>query len=96
GLVSRLEGRIDHYSAQIPPIQQFILPGGCEPSSLLHSSRAVARRAERRVVTLGKRSPINDDVRRYLNRLSDLLFVMARVINARVGVADVEYRSDRT
>lgn len=95
-MVSRLEGRIDHYSAQIPPIRQFILPGGCEPSSLLHLSRAVARRAERRVVTLGKRSPINDDVRRYLNRLSDLLFVMARVANARAGVADVEYCSDRT
>ena len=96
GMVARLEERIDHYEAEIVPLRQFILPGGSSPSATLHVSRVVVRRAERRVVTLAKHQPINREVRRYLNRLSDLLFVMARVVNVRNDVPDIQYRPNRT
>lgn len=91
--VVHLEKRIDHYERELPPLRQFVLPGGCAASAALHVARVVIRRAERRVVSLAKDEPINLEVRRYLNRLSDLLFVMARVVNRREGVPDVEYRS---
>lgn len=94
--VVNLEKRIDHYEKELSPLQQFILPGGCAASAALHVARVVVRRAERRVVSLAKDEPLNLEVRRYLNRLSDLLFVMARVTNRRAGVPDVEYRSDRS
>lgn len=95
GMVTRLEARIDEYEEETKPIRQFILPGGCQASAALHMARVVARRAERQVVTLARHESINNEVRRYLNRLSDLLFVMARVANARDNVPDVEYRSER-
>jgi len=88
----RLEPRIDHYAAQTPPLEYFILPGGTRLSALLHVCRTVARRAERRVITLEREAQaINPAVKIYLNRLSDLCFVMARAANARAGVADVCY-----
>lgn len=95
GTVSRLESRIDHYEAETEPIRQFILPGGSPQSAALHVSRVAVRRAERRVVTLANHQSINNEIRRYLNRLSDLLFVLARVANVRSGVQDVEYRPKR-
>lgn len=92
-LVARLELWIDQYETELEPITYFILPGGTRLASSLHVCRTVCRRAERRVVTLANREPINETVRTYLNRLSDLLFVMSRTANARVGVADVQYIS---
>ncbi|QMV43470.1 cob(I)yrinic acid a,c-diamide adenosyltransferase [Cohnella cholangitidis] len=90
-MTERLEGWIDHYEAQTPPITKFILPGGGEAASLLHVCRTVCRRAERRVVTLAEEQPCPDEVRKYLNRLSDFFFTVARAANARLGLLDVEY-----
>lgn len=90
-LVARLEQWIDQYDEENPEITRFILPGGSSSSSLLHVCRTVCRRAERRVVTLAGTKEINPEVRKYLNRLSDLFFVIARTANARQGIADVEY-----
>ncbi|MCM3268229.1 MULTISPECIES: cob(I)yrinic acid a,c-diamide adenosyltransferase [Paenibacillus] len=90
-MVDQLEAWIDKYDAETPDIQRFILPGGSQASSALHVCRTVCRRAERRVVTLARTQPINEEVRRYLNRLSDLFFTIARVANHRAGNGDVEY-----
>ncbi|WP_256760816.1 cob(I)yrinic acid a,c-diamide adenosyltransferase [Cohnella sp. WQ 127256] len=90
-MTERLESWIDLYEAQTPPITKFILPGGSEAASLLHVCRTVCRRAERRVVTLSGEQACPDEVRKYLNRLSDLLFTMARAANARLELLDVEY-----
>ncbi|SEB96412.1 cob(I)yrinic acid a,c-diamide adenosyltransferase [Paenibacillus sp. GP183] len=91
GMVDVLEAWIDKYDAETPDITRFILPGGNQASSALHICRTVCRRAERRVVTLARTQEINPEVRRYLNRLSDLFFTVARTANFREGVADVEY-----
>lgn len=90
-MVLQLETWIDKYDAETPDITRFILPGGCMVSSLLHVCRTVCRRAERRTVTLAKSQEINDEVRRYLNRLSDLFFTIARTANFREQVTDIEY-----
>ncbi|MCZ8516390.1 cob(I)yrinic acid a,c-diamide adenosyltransferase [Paenibacillus filicis] len=90
-MVDRLEAWIDKYDAETPDIKRFILPGGSQASSALHVCRTVCRRAERRVVTLARTQPINEEVRSYLNRLSDLFFTVARTANHRAGVHDVEY-----
>lgn len=90
-MTTRLEHWIDLYEAQTPPITRFILPGGSEPAALLHVCRTVCRRAERRVVTLANEQPCPDEVRKYLNRLSDLFFTVARVANSRLELLDVEY-----
>ena len=87
--VARLEAAIDRLDAELPPLRRFILPGGAQGGSLLHLSRTVCRRAERRVVGLA--SPVDPIVVTYLNRLSDLLFVMARVANHRSGVPEMEW-----
>lgn len=87
----RLEGWIDLYEVQTPPITRFILPGGSEPAALLHVCRTVCRRAERRVVTLASEQPCPDEVRKYLNRLSDFFFMVARAANSRLQLLDVEY-----
>lgn len=90
-MVDRLEVWIDKYDAETPDIQRFILPGGCQVSAALHVCRTVSRRAERQVVGLAQEQEINLEVRRYLNRLSDFFFTVARTANAREGVPDVEY-----
>ncbi len=90
-MVDQLEQWIDQYDAEAPEIKRFILPGGGLLSAQLHVCRTVCRRAERRVVALAGRQAINPEVRRYLNRLSDLFFTLARTVNARRGVGDVEY-----
>ncbi len=95
--ILEVEQAIDHFSSQLPPLTRFILPGGCILAARLHWARVVCRRAERRVVTLqsGEEEPggndINPEVLRYLNRLSDLLFVLARYANMRAGVEDVPW-----
>jgi cob(I)alamin adenosyltransferase len=88
--VERLERTIDRLEAELAPLRRFIVPGGALPGALLHVSRTICRRAERRVVGLGA-DAVEPIVIVYLNRLSDLLFVMARVANRRAGVAETEW-----
>ena len=85
---SRLERQLDTFNATMPPLQEFILPGGGHAAAACHLARTVCRRAERRVVTLGKTEAVNEESVRYLNRLSDLLFVIARLL-ARVEDGEV-------
>lgn len=86
--VTRLEQTIDKLDVTLPALRHFILAGGSPAGSALHLARTVCRRAERRVVALGGVDPI---VIKYLNRLSDLLFVMARAVNSRAGVTEIEW-----
>jgi cob(I)alamin adenosyltransferase len=88
--ITRLERLIDRLEAEVPPLRRFILPGGSPSGALLHQARTVCRRAERRIVALGK-DAVDAIVIVYLNRLSDLLFVMARAANHRAGVPEVEW-----
>jgi len=88
--IARLERCIDRLDAEIPALRRFILPGGSHPGALLHLARTVCRRAERRVVGLGA-DAVEPAVVMYLNRLSDLLFTMARAVNHRAGIAEVEW-----
>jgi len=90
-MVTFLEERIDHYIKEAPTLERFILPGGSPAAAAIHVARTVTRRAERCIVTLSKSEEINETVLKYINRLSDYLFAVARVINARLGVKDVEY-----
>ncbi len=91
---ARLEQAIDRYEAALPPLTQFILPGGHPVAAALHVGRVVCRRAERRCVALARATEdINPEIVRYLNRLSDLLFVLARYANHHNGVPDVVWRS---
>lgn len=87
----RIEGWIDAHTEAVPAITRFILPGGSEVSALLHVCRTVCRRAERRVVTLSGELPINRNVLKYMNRLSDYFFAAARTANAKLNVPDTEY-----
>jgi cob(I)alamin adenosyltransferase len=80
GYVARLERELDGFNEPLPPLKDFILPGGGPAAAACHVERTVTRRAERRVWTLAGREPVNPEAARYLNRLSDLLFVVARVI----------------
>ena len=86
--IERLEATIDRLETEIPPLRRFILPGGALAGSLLHLARTVCRRAERRVIALGAGEPI---LVVYLNRLSDLLFVMARAVNHRAKAPEIEW-----
>jgi cob(I)alamin adenosyltransferase len=86
---TRLEHAIDSLGADLPPLRAFILPGGTQASAALHVARCVSRRAERAVIAAGAAEPIRAPVVVYLNRLSDLLFTLARVVNQRAGIADV-------
>ena len=89
--VEELEHHIDALEKELPPLRRFILPGGSPAAAAFHVARTVCRRAERRAVELHRSEPLGAASLRYLNRLSDLLFVMARVENHRAGVADVEW-----
>jgi cob(I)alamin adenosyltransferase len=88
--IERLETTIDRLETELPPLRRFILPGGSSAGALLHLARTVCRRAERRVVALGTDS-VEPGVIIYLNRLSDLLFVMARAVNHRAGIPETEW-----
>jgi len=88
--VSRLENWIDGFEEELPPLGRFILPGGCTPGAMLHLARTVCRRAERRIVGLG-RDAVDPILVTYVNRLSDLLFVVARVVNRRAGVSETPW-----
>lgn len=97
--VLRLDEALAHYNAALPRLAEFILPAGTRSAAIAHVCRTVARRAERAVVTLAAQEPINAAPRQYLNRLSDLLFVLARVLNRAnldgLGGDDVYWRSER-
>jgi cob(I)alamin adenosyltransferase len=88
--VERLEAAIDRLESTLAPLQRFILPGGSPAGSLLHVARTVCRRAERRVIALGA-DAVDPILVVYLNRLSDLLFVMARAVNSRAGMPETEW-----
>jgi cob(I)alamin adenosyltransferase len=88
--VSRLEGWIDALESELPPLRRFILAGGSSTGAQLHVARTICRRAERAVVHLGT-SAVEREILVYVNRLSDLLFVMARVANYRDGAAELEW-----
>ena len=89
--VTGLEEDIDRLEAALPPLHAFILPGGHPAAASLHLARTVVRRAERRTVELSHHEALNPQVTAYLNRLSDLLFVLARAVNAAAGVEDHEW-----
>jgi cob(I)alamin adenosyltransferase len=89
--IEALERWIDAADEELPPLTSFILPGGSPAGAALHLSRTVCRRAERRVVALAREATIGADQIRYLNRLSDLLFTLARLANHRAGVAETAW-----
>ncbi len=91
GAAEALEPEIDRLDARLPPLTTFILPGGSSAGAALHVARTVCRRAERRVVTLARKEKVSAGAIVYLNRLSDLLFVMARSANAQKGIAEAPW-----
>jgi len=93
--IDRLERRLDGFNADLPPLKDFILPGGGLPAAHCHLARTIARRAERLVVTLSHHDPVRPQAVRYLNRLSDLLFVIARVLARSSGHGEVLWQHDR-
>ena len=90
--VARLEKELDGFNEDLPPLKEFILPGGTVAAADAHFARAVCRRTERVLVALGKHEEMADDSRRYVNRLSDLLFVLTRILNRAGGREDVYWR----
>lgn len=94
--VQELEKVIDKYQDQLPPLKVFILPSGSSAGAALHFARSVSRRAERRIVTLSKAESINPQMIPYINRLADLLFVLARVANQRAKKPETEWLSQKT
>ena len=93
--VAALDAALERHNATLPRLQEFILPAGSRAAALAHVSRTIARRAERAVVALAAAEPVNAAPRQYLNRLSDLLFVLARVLNRMDGGDDVYWRSEK-
>lgn len=91
-MVENLEKNIDKFEAELSPLTNFILPGGHQISAYLHTARTITRRAETNVVALSKDEQINPFCQKYLNRLSDLLFVLARVVNKRNGTRDIVWK----
>ena len=88
-MVVNIEKNIDLFENELPPITNFILPGGHEIASLLHISRTITRRAETQVISLDESGIVNEECKKYLNRLSDLLFVLARIVNKKNGFEDI-------
>ena len=99
GAVARLDQALEHYNAALPRLKEFILPAGTRSAALAHFSRTVARRAERALVALAAHEKVHQAPHQYLNRLSDLLFVLARVLNRAnldgLGGDDVYWKSER-
>jgi cob(I)alamin adenosyltransferase len=94
--VTRLEEALDGFNDTLPPLKEFILPGGGPAAATCHLARAIARRAERRVWTLAESQTVAPEVTQYLNRLSDLLFVLARVLARHERGSEVLWRHDRS
>ena len=93
--VERLERELDRLNAGLPALKEFILPAGSRAAALAHLARAVGRRAERRVVTLSRKQKTGPAIPAYLNRLSDLLFVLARVLNHHAGQPEVLWQQGK-
>src|SRR5437868_1066559 len=93
--VARLEQDVERFNADLPPLKDFVLPGGTRAAALAHVGRTVCRRAERAVIALAATDDVGMPVRIYLNRLSDLLFVVSRALNRAVGRPDVLWQKDR-
>jgi len=93
--VARLDALLAKYNATLPALAEFILPAGSRAAAQSHVCRTVCRRAERAIVALGKAEPLNAQPRQYVNRLSDLLFVLARVLNRHAGGGDVLWQKGR-
>ena len=93
--VTALEQTLDHYNADLPRLKEFILPGGGMAAAQCHVARTVCRRAERRVVTLARNESVRAEVMHYLNRLSDLLFVLGRVLARASGHGEVLWQHER-
>lgn len=87
--VTKLEQAIDRVEEQLPPLRAFILQGGCEGGARLHLARTVCRRAERRIAALAEQEHVSPTILAYINRLSDLLFVVARLVNHRAGMPEI-------
>ncbi len=94
--VTALEQHLDSYNAQLPPLRDFVLPGGTAAAAACHMARTICRRAERRVCSLAAAEDINPAAVCYLNRLSDLLFVLARCINREAGASETLWQSGRS
>ncbi len=95
GQPARLEAAIDRYNADLSPLKEFILPGGSRAAALAHLARTVCRRAERAVVALAREEAVSEPARQYLNRLSDLFFVLGRHLNKAAGGSDVLWQKGR-
>ncbi|MBA5636295.1 cob(I)yrinic acid a,c-diamide adenosyltransferase [Duganella sp. LX20W] len=93
--VARLDDLLAKYNADLPALTEFILPAGSRAAAVAHVCRTVCRRAERAIVTLGKAETIHDHPRQYVNRLSDLMFVLSRVLNRFAGGSDVLWQHER-
>ena len=90
--VARLDRRLETWNAPLPALKEFILPGGTRAAAAAHLARTVCRRAERSLVALGRREKVGEPARRYLNRLSDVLFVLGRALNRAAGRGDVLWK----
>jgi cob(I)alamin adenosyltransferase len=93
--IDRLEKELDRLNETLPPLKDFILPGGTVAAATAHLARTLCRRAERRVISLARHEPVNEPVIRYLNRLSDLLFVIARTVARASGAGEVLWDHER-
>ncbi|MGA8052030.1 MAG: cob(I)yrinic acid a,c-diamide adenosyltransferase [Burkholderiales bacterium] len=93
--VARIDQQLEQWNHDLPPLKEFILPGGSRAAAAAHLARTVCRRAERSLVGLGRREPVGERARQYLNRLSDLLFVAGRLLNRHAGRPDVLWRHER-
>jgi len=93
--VARLDERLAHYNAALPRLAEFILPGGCASAAQAHVCRTVCRRAERSLVALAAGEPVSEAARQYCNRLSDLLFVLARTLNRAAGGGEPQWQPGR-
>jgi cob(I)alamin adenosyltransferase len=93
--VAYVDGLLQAINKRLPPLKEFILPGGSRAAALAHLSRTICRRAERSLVALGRSAPVHERARQYLNRLSDLLFVIGRALNRAGKRGDVLWRHER-
>ena len=93
--VEQLDGLLEKYNATLPALQEFILPAGSRAASVAHVCRTICRRAERSIVSLGRSETINAQPRQYVNRLSELMFVLSRVLNRFAGGSDVLWQHER-
>jgi cob(I)alamin adenosyltransferase len=93
--ITRLEQELDGFNDALPPLKEFILPGGGPAAAACHLARTIARRAERRVWALARSEEVSPELLKYLNRLSDLLFVLARVLARHERGAELQWKRDR-